>query len=64
MTYNPYSFAVVEDVELTAIFEVAGTQGIGDIAVHNDYKVYAKIVASSLMALRDNRLQFIVSTED
>ena len=42
VTYNPYTFAVMEDVELTAIFVEEGTQGISDISDINGFKVYTK----------------------
>jgi len=42
VTYNPYTFAVMEDVELTAIFVEEGTQGISDVSDINGFKVYTK----------------------
>lgn len=39
-TYNPYTFAVLEDTELTAVFLAEGEVGIGDINA-NDINVYS-----------------------
>lgn len=42
ITANPYTFAVLEDTELTAIFEEEGTQGIDDVFDINGFVVYYK----------------------
>lgn len=39
-TYNPYTFAVLEDTELTAVFLSEGEVGIGDI-IAKDINVYS-----------------------
>lgn len=39
-TYNPYTFAVLEDTELTAVFLAEGEVGIGDVNA-NDINVYS-----------------------
>lgn len=39
-TYNPYTFAVLENTELTAVFLAEGEVGIGDI-IANDINVYS-----------------------
>lgn len=42
VTYNPYTFAVLEDVDLMAVFEEEGTQGISDVGDINGIKIYTK----------------------
>lgn len=42
ITANPYTFAVLEDTELMAIFEEEGTQGIDDVANIDNIRVFSK----------------------
>ena len=41
-TYNPYTFAALEDTELMAIFEEEGTQGIDDVADKDNIRIFSK----------------------
>ena len=42
ITANPYTFAVLEDTELMAIFEEEGTQGIDDVATTDNIRIFSK----------------------
>ncbi len=42
VTYNPYTFAVLEDTELIAIFEEEATQGIDDVANTDNIRIFSK----------------------
>lgn len=42
ITANPYTFAVLQDTELIAIFEQDGTQGISNVIEDTDYLVYSR----------------------
>lgn len=42
ITANPYTFAVLEDTELMAIFEEEGTQWIDDVATTDNIRIFSK----------------------
>lgn len=42
ITANPYTFAVLQDTELKAIFEQDGTQGLSEVIEETDYYVYSR----------------------